>query len=92
MKTIIPLVCVIALVAGCTHPSTNRVPAKAALLTAASANGKYSATIERYDPNERIASVRTPKWQPENKPYQFDGKNWIPLWSPYAPELKLETK
>ena len=39
-------------------------------------------SIERYDAKERIAVVRTPGWTPETKPYQFDGKQWVPLWSP----------
>ncbi len=82
--------CVAFLMVGCKSENNGvEVPEKEALLEAASNNGKYDVTIERYDPKEKIASVYTPGWLPENKPYQFDGKEWIPLWSPYlAPELE----
>ncbi len=63
------------------------MPSEVSLIVAVSANGKYSVTIEKYDPKDKIAIVSTPGWLPENKPYQFDGEEWIPLWSPFeAPE------
>ena len=39
--------------------------------------------VAKYNPDERIAFVFTPEWMPEVKPYQFDGENWVPLWSPF---------
>ena len=91
MKTTMFLACILAVVAGCKGFHNTGMPAEAKLRAAASANGKYTVTVERYNAKEKIATVRTPGWQPESKPYQFDGKEWIPLWSPYlAPET--ETK
>jgi hypothetical protein len=64
---------------------TKTIPEKASLINAASVNGKFKVVIDNYDPETKIAIVNTPGWKPERKPYQFDGKKWIPLWSPFAP-------
>jgi hypothetical protein len=83
--TYIMLGAVMVIFAGCQSSSPTIVPNETALISAASLNGRFIATVDRYDTKERIALVSTPNWKPESKPYQFDGKNWIPLWSPYAP-------
>lgn len=89
MKSSCIILCVIvALFAGCQKHGKVDVPSEVSLLVAATANGN-GATIEKYDPKQKIATVRTPGWLPEEKPYQFDGEKWIPLWSPVeAPEMK----
>ena len=77
--------------AGCANPKKRSIPAEQDLLRAASVHGKYDMTIERYNDKERIAVVRTTGWKPETKPYQFDGKRWVPLWSPYeSPEVDIQ--
>lgn len=74
---------------GCQRNSKVVVPSEGSLLVAASGEGKYSVTIKKYDPKQRIAVINTPGWMPVDKPYQFDGEKWIPLWSPYeAPEIE----
>ncbi len=91
MKSLYIMLCVIAsLFAGCGRNSNVAVPSEVSLLVAATANGN-GATIEKYDPKVKIATVRTPGWLPEEKPYQFDGEKWIPLWSPYEMP-KIEEK
>ena len=68
------MLCVsIGLLAGCARNDNVVVPSEVSLLVAATANGN-GATIEKYDPKEKIATVRTPGWQPEEKAYQFDGE------------------
>lgn len=76
--------CLALVLSGCANAGGQSVPRRQDLLSTASAQGKYHVTIERYNAKERIAVVRTPGWKPETKPYQFDGKQWVPLWSPYA--------
>jgi hypothetical protein len=88
MKTGMMAACLAMILAGCANPSAQSIPLKQDLLAAASVQGRYRVEIEEYDANEMIAVVRTPGWEPETKPYQFDGKQWVPLWSPYeAPEV-----
>jgi len=89
MKAIVAATCILILMVGCRSTASSGIPSEAKLVAASSADGKYNVTIERYDPVERIAVVQTPGWLPERKPYQFDGKEWIPLWSPVEPpEMK----
>ena len=83
MKKVMMAACLALVLVGCANPGGQSVPRKQDLLTTASAQGKYHVAIERYDAKERIAVVRTPGWKPETKPYRFDGKQWVPLWSPY---------
>ena len=85
MKNLTMTACLLLIFAGCANPKAQGVPAEQDLLASASVLGKYEVTIERYDVKKRIAVVRTPGWKPETKPYQFDGKRWVPLWSPFEP-------
>ena len=89
MNSICLMLCVVVgLVAGCGRNSNVAVPSEVSLLVTVTANGN-GATIEKYNPKTNIATVRTPGWLPEEKLYQFDGENWISLWSPYeAPEIE----
>jgi hypothetical protein len=93
MKTVMMAACLAMILAGCANPGAQSIPLKQDLLAAASAQGKYRVEIERYDANEMIAVLRTFGWNPETKPYKFDGKQWVPLWSPYeAPEVDNQKK
>ena len=83
MRTYFVAACILTVMLGCRSTVSSRIPLEADLLAASSNNGKYNATIERYDADEMIAIVNTPGWRPEDKHYRFDGKKWIPLWSPY---------
>ena len=85
MMKVMMAACLVLMFAGCANPGGQGVPSKQDLLTTASAQGKHHVTIEQYDAEERIAVVRTPGWSPETKPYQFDGTQWVPLWSPCEP-------
>ena len=79
----------IAFIAGCSSSELPTIPSQPSLVAAASANGRFNVTIEKYDPDLMIAIVQTPGSKPQRKPYQFDGKKWVPLWSPYeSPQLK----
>ena len=62
------------------------IPSEELLRLSASGNGAFKVTVVSYDPEERVAIVLTPGWEPERKPYLFDGESWIPLWSPFASE------
>jgi len=95
MEKVMMTACLAMVLSGCANLGKQGVPRKQDLLSTASAQGKYHVAIERYDAKERIAVVRTPGWKPETKPYQFDGQQWVPLWSPYevpAVENQKNTK
>jgi hypothetical protein len=77
--------------------SPTLIPKQSDLLWHLSENGVFEVKIESYDPMERIVHVSMPQPTPPygrrsmlahefadgaSLPYQFDGTNWIPLWSP----------
>ncbi len=92
--------------------SPERIPKQQELLWRLSENGTFEPEIEKYDPVKRIVQVSMPQAiLPGGRksvlahefangaalPYQFDGTNWIPLWSPSLPpeieaELRKETQ
>lgn len=84
MRSILVVVFVAGLLSGFSRiAELASIPAKGALVSAATANGASEAFFESYNSADRVVVVSTPGWEPEGKPYQFDGANWVPLWSPF---------
>lgn len=85
---------------------SEQIPMQQEFLGSLGENGKFEVKIVEYDPLERIVHLSMPRpVLPDGSrsvlahefadgatlPYQFDGTNWIPLWSPsLPPEVEAE--